>query len=486
MRLCAALAVVLVALLVVTVRGLRRPPKRPPTTEVDIAAIDPPETAAPRPTSAAPIRRESEGAAHLRGRVLFPAGVEVTEDLEVAAEDATRRVIARITDDGRFDIHLPSGRYTLVASAGLLVGVVPDVLVRSGAERDVDIRLATGAAIRGKVRAPNGVDCDVGISAVPTGRDDEIGKAETDDDRFSINGLVAGRQYDLTFRCPELRKLTLTAVSAPADGLDVALQPRPELRGAIGLTPDGDCPISTVALQVSGKTMTDQDENDASTDVGDDCSFMLAVPDQVATVTLVATGDGWHLEEQVAIPPNGDPEPICLNPPCRSEPEQELARLQLTMDGAPAPQEFSATVVADDLVSIRHRVHSCSSDESTCRMEGLKAGATYRITASGIACRAAPRHVTLARGDNQVRIPCIRQRQIEGVVRIPAGEWLDGVSVRCPGGDDMRALSGTRLFALTCNADARAVEYQIGAEGTWRSVPVASAENLTFVEIGPL
>ena len=328
MRLCAALAVVLVALVVVTVRGLRRPPKRPPPTDVEIAAIDPPETAAPRATSAAPIRRESEGVAHLRGRVLFPAGVEATEDLEVAAEDPTRRVIARITDDGRFDIHLPSGRYTLVASAGVLVGVVPDVLVRSGAERDVDIRLATGATIRGKVRAPDGVDCEVGISAVPTGRDDEIGKAESDDGRFSIQGLVAGRQYDLTFRCPELRKLTLTGVSAPADGLDVALQPRAELRGAIGLSPDGDCPISTVALQVAGKTMTDQDENDASTDVDGDCSFTLAVPDQVAIVTLVASGDGWHLEEQVAIPPNGDPAPICLNPPCRSEPERELARLQ--------------------------------------------------------------------------------------------------------------------------------------------------------------
>ena len=50
----------------------------------------------------------------------------------------------------------------------------------------------------------------------------------------------------------------------------------------------------------------------------------------------------------------------------------------------------------------------------------------------------------------------------------------------------MRALSGTRLFELTCNADARAVEYQIGAEGTWRSVPVASAESLAFVDIGPL
>ena len=35
---------------------------------------------------------------------------------------------------------------------------------------------------------------------------------------------------------------------------------------------------------------------------------------------LVAIGSGWHLEEPIAIPPLGDPEPVCLNPPCRSNP----------------------------------------------------------------------------------------------------------------------------------------------------------------------
>ena len=35
---------------------------------------------------------------------------------------------------------------------------------------------------------------------------------------------------------------------------------------------------------------------------------------------LVATGSGWNLEEPVSIPPRGDPEPVCLNPPCRASP----------------------------------------------------------------------------------------------------------------------------------------------------------------------
>jgi hypothetical protein len=485
MRWCAALAIVLVALVAVTVKHLRPPPKRPPPSDVEIAAIDPHETAAPRATSAAPIRRESDGIAHLRGRVLFPAGAEPTDEIEVVAEDQTRRVTARISDDRRFDIHLPSGRYTLVASAGLLVGVVPDVLARGGALHDVDIRLASGATIRGRLQLPQGIESDVGISAVPTGRADESGTAESDDGGFSIEGLIAGRRYDLTFQGPGVRKLTLAGVSAPADGLNVELQPRAELRGAIGFARGDDCPISHVALQMGGKTIVDGDEDEASVDVGPDCTFTLAVPDQIAMVTVVASGDGWHLEEQVAIPPKGDPEPICLNPPCRSDPGQDLARLQLTLDGDPAPREFSATVRADDLVAIRNRFQSCHSDGGTCQMQGLKPGTRVLIMARGLDCRAAPRHVTLAPGDNQVRIPCVPFRQIEGVVRIPPSEALGQLSVRCPGGDE-RPLSGTRLFALTCNADATAVEYQIGSEGTWVRVPFAATADPAFVEIGPL
>ena len=488
MRLFAALAVVLVALVVVTVRGLRRPPRRPPPTDVEIAAIDPPETAARGATSPAPIRRESDGIAHLRGRVLFPAGVEAAEDLEVAAEGPTRRVIAQITEDRRFDIHLPSGRYTLVASAGVLVGVVPDVLIGSGAVRDVDIRLATGATIRGRVRAPDDVDGEVGIIAVPTGRDEESGAPEVDDGRFSIGGLIAGRQYDIIFRGTGLRTLKLIGISAPVDGLDVELRARAEVRGAIGFPRGGECPISNAALQIGGKAIGGEDEDEASVDVGDDCSFTLVVPDQVAIVTVVATGDGWHLEEQVAIPPSGDPEPVCLNPPCRSDPTEGRARLRLMLEGSPAPLGLTATAMTDDSSSTRHRIHTCSTGADKCDIDGLRPGQTFLITAGGIDCRAAPLSVTVAPGDNHVRIPCIRQRQIEGVVRVPPGEWLGRISVRCPGGGDVRPVSGTRLFELTCKADATAVEYQIGSEGTWRSVPVplASAEDPAFVDIGPL
>jgi hypothetical protein len=94
---------------------------------------------------------------------------------------------------------------------------------------------------------------------------------------------------------------------------------------------------------------------------------------------------------------------------------------------------------------------------------------------------------TLTSGDNHVSITCIRQRRIEGVVRIPRSESGGPVFVRCPGGEE-RPVSGTRLFQLRCDADATAVEYQLAEEGPWRSVPIAKAseEDTPFVDIAPL
>jgi hypothetical protein len=488
MRWCVALAAVLVALVVVAVRGLRRPAKhRPDANAVELVPAAQAED--PGASWAAPAAREAPGPAHLRGRVLYPAGAEASDDLEVIAEDATRRVTARIGDNGQFDIHLPSGRYTLVASAGELVGVVPDVLVHPGTSRDVDIRLAAGVTIRGTLRLPDDVEADVSITIVSPGREEQSGTYKIDDGRFSIEGLIAGRPYDITFRGEGLRSLTLTGVSAPADGLDVALQARAQVRGANGFPRDGDCPISSVALQVGGKTIRDENDDEVSIDVEDDCRFQLPVPDRVEAVTVVATGEGWHLEEPVTIPLGGDPAPICLNPPC-SDPTRRGARLHLMLEGSGASQEVMVFAMEVVPSSPQHRVRSCSSEAGSCDIDGLKPGQKFVVSATGADCRGAPQEVTVAPGDNSLRIACVRHREIEGVLRIPQSEGR--VSIRCPGSDE-RAVSGTRLFSLTCRADATAIEYQIGAEGIWRRVPVASAspspspdDDPAFVDIGPL
>ncbi len=460
MRWCAALALVLVALVVVTIRGLRRPHKRPAPRQPDVAEVAPPATNAPRapsyspsPTLAPTAHGDSAGIARLRGRVLFPAGLEQTDDLEVLAEDPARRVLAQVLADGRFDIHLPSGRYTLIAAMGELVGVVPDVLARGEAGRDVDIRLSAGATIRGKLRSPSDV---VLVNAVTSGRDEATGEPSTDKGSFSIDGLIPGRRYDLNFYGQGVRALTITGVTAPADDLDVELQARAKVTGAIGFPRGERCPITHVELRSNGRTESD---DDASADVGKDCSFALLVPDQAAEVTVVAAGKGWFLEERVVIPPSGSPEPICLNPPCRSDPTEGRARLRLSLEGGPDLSLIAAQVTPIEQPSGSSAYHSCSSTGSDCDVDDLDAGETFSITASGRNCRSDPMTVTVVAGDNHVRIPCQRERRIEGIIRIPEDRQPDRVVVRCAGGD-LHPLTRTRLFRLTCGADVGALEYQ--------------------------
>ena len=483
MRWCAVLALVLVALVVVTIRGLRRPHKRPPPPEPDVAEVAPPATTAPPAPSPSPAlaptaHGDSTGIARLRGRVLFPAGVERNSDLAVVAEDPARRVFAQVLADGRFDIHLPSGRYTLIATMGELVGVVPDVLARGEAGRDVDIRLSVGATIRGKLRSPSDV---VLVNAVPSGRDDGAGEPSTDKGSFSIDGLIPGRRYDLKFYGQGVRALTITGVTAPADDLDVELQARAKVSGAIGFPRGERCPITHVELLAAGQT--DGDDDDTSADVGRDCSFALSAPDNAAEVTVVATGKGWYLEERVVIPPSGSPSPICLNPPCRSDPTEGRARLRISLEGGPDASLIAAHVTPTEQPSGRSAYHSCSSSSSHCDIEDLDAGETFSITASGSNCRGDPLTVTVVAGDNHVRIPCLRERRIEGIIRIPEDQQPDRVVVRCAGGD-LHPLDGTRLFRLTCGADVGALEYQIGTQGTWRSVPIASVGDPAFVDLG--
>ena len=60
-------------------------------------------------------------------------------------------------------------------------------------------------------------------------------------DTFSVDGLIAGRRYDLTFHGQGVRSLTITGVTAPADGLDVEMQARAKVSGAIGFPRGARC-----------------------------------------------------------------------------------------------------------------------------------------------------------------------------------------------------------------------------------------------------
>jgi hypothetical protein len=328
MRWCLALGIVLVALVALTVKvSMRRP--RTVTTIADEAASE--QAGAPReptPLSAQPRAHRPPGpafahaaAAHVFGRVLPVVDEEASfEDLKVTADDGARSFEARVFPDGRFSIHLPAGQYAVTATLGAQVGIAPSVAARPSAERELTIQLGLAASISGHVRGPDGVAVKVRLSLA--GRDSSEQTVDSEDGDFAFEGLVPGRSYDLSFRGDDLRTTTLRSVTAPAEGVAAEIDALPILRGAIGFPRGEHCPIDRVALRALDAptaTATDDATNDADSydsNVDSACQFQLPVPDGASQMLLVATGSGWNLEEPVSVPPLGDPDPVCLNPPC--------------------------------------------------------------------------------------------------------------------------------------------------------------------------
>lgn len=330
MRWCVALSLILVALIVTTVGITFHNPRRvahAPLDDREAELGDQPARAAtpatplrpyqaesaPRPIwHAAPVAHRARApVVHLQGRVMLPPGTDaedVLDGLEVIADDGTRTVTARLGPGGRFSFHLPPGRYTLDAEAGDLSGMTTDVSAGAEDDRDIAIQLGPAATIGGNLTGPD--DAEITVLASAVGATHAIGPLSVEPGKFSIEGLIPGRRYDLTFTGPKIRKATLRSIAAPASALEVALAALPVVRGTIGF-PSGDgCPIETVSLRGVGV------DADAETDVDDDCHFELTPPEGTSDVTVVAEGPGFYLEESVSIPAQGDPDPICLNPPC--------------------------------------------------------------------------------------------------------------------------------------------------------------------------
>jgi hypothetical protein len=336
MRWCAALAIVLGALLVVTAKVGRvlggshrlRPPAIPvedSRAEEPAPVTPPPPTyrpqAPPRPISRAPLagRRERTSVAHLHGRVLLSSGggdIDDLDDLQVDADDGLRLIHARLSAGGRFSFHLPPGRYTLSAESGDLAGTTLGVLAGADQEpQEIDIRLSPAATIRGTVRGPAGAE--ITLRALPVGGLHPARPQSVDDDgKFALPGLIPGRRYDLTFFGPAIRETTVRSIAAPVDRLEVVVAALPIVRGAIGFPPGETCPIETVSLHGDGIAAGD---DQPQTEVDAACRFELTPPESASGLTVVAEGPGWRLEESLAIPAQGDPEPICFNPPCRAD-----------------------------------------------------------------------------------------------------------------------------------------------------------------------
>jgi hypothetical protein len=484
MRLFAALAIVLVALLVATVRhatSKRRhdatPTAAPPTPDVadEVADDAPAPRLAPRPSYAAHASDDDippTGVAHLHGRLLPPLGrnPESLAGTTVIADDGVRSFNVQASEAGRFSFHLPPGRYELMASSERWSGSVSDVVARAGADRGIDIQLEQGATISGVLRGSPPVDA--GVSAWAAGRFIVVGDGEVSGNGFEVTGLLPGRHYDLTIRSSGARTVKLREVSAPASHLDVELVPLPVVRGAFGFPRGDHCPIKTVTV-----TFSDDADANEDGDVGADCRFEIKLPGaraSAATATIAATGSGWHVEQAIAIPAHGDPDPVCLNPPCRANPLEGAARMLVTMEGHDQPVTMVSARTDDSSDSIA----SCSDDDG-CVLEALVPNRTYHVTASAPGCQEEVRDVTVAPGDNTLRFACRRQRKIQGLLRATGAP--PSVDVRCTGG--LRNVRHSRLFAITCAADDMALQYRVLPDGAWQSAAIPTAEDLPLVEI---
>ncbi len=342
-----------------------------------------------------------------------------------------------------------------------------DVVARAGMDRAIDIQLGEAGTISGVLRGR--LPGDVRVVARFAGRFTDLRVAEVSHQSFQITGLLTGRRYDLEVSSSDFRTVSLRDVTASARDLDIELIPLPVLRGAFGFPRGGECPIERVTVTLS------DDENEGD-NVGHDCQFEITLPvaeASVQTATVVAMGSGWHVEQTITIPARGDPDPVCLNPPCRANPLDGAARMLVTMEGR------------DDRFMT---VHATTGDgpradttctDGACVLEPLGPNRTYQVTVSAEGCQEDERDVAVTPGDNTLRFTCRRERKIQGLLR--AAGAPPAVDVRCTGG--VRSVRHSRLFAITCAADDTALQYRVLPDGAWRSAAIPTAEDPPLVEI---
>jgi hypothetical protein len=411
MRLCAALALVLVALVAVTVKAWRRPHARR-ATPADVADV----TESRRNTLGGPgppgipswrrppirARRATPALGHLYGRALAPPGRDPTDllpVLSVTAHDGAHIINALTTADGRFEFHVPPGRYSLLAYARDAIGELHDVVVQQDGEREVTIPLGPSASIGGRLRAPGHAAVEILLHPTDSDGPKPASRAFPHEGKFLVDGLMPGRRYDAEFSGDDVRTLKLTGVQAPLETMDVVLEPRAVIRLAFGFRPGGRCPIDMITLHKNGDTEMAYSPSD------EQCHFELTAPLDEGIVPISATGDGWLLRTEVAIPAHGAPAPICLNPPCRAaEPIAPRGRARVAFDGAPDQGSMGAKLVPVDAPGDARL--GCGSSGNGCSVDGLSPGKTYLVTASGPRCRDGSVKWTIVAGDNDIRIPC--------------------------------------------------------------------------------
>ena len=262
--------------------------------------------------AAIPLRARHDvfGMARIYGHVVGRSGN--LDDLEVEVEDGKRSFKPKLGDQGSFEINLPVGGYTVVASAGDEGGVaeVPDL--RADESREVVLVLAANASIAGHVEGCNGRcrNVSIGVDVPSLGQREDASESDARGE-FAVGGLVPGRSYDVVFEATDRRRLVMHAVKAPRQGLVATLEPTSTLVGGFGLAPGQDCPMEEATITSPG-----DDGIDESSSFDENCRFRFTDLPEAESIHLSAEGDGWHFELDVALPAHGDPPFVCLHPTC--------------------------------------------------------------------------------------------------------------------------------------------------------------------------
>jgi hypothetical protein len=458
-----------VAVMLVGARGLarRRVPPAPspePTDEKPQPALHPRVPMfqpAPLPPAAPP---HATGLAHLRGRVIPPAGTRPAEldELTVTADDGEHEYEAETSDTGQFELHLPARPYTLTASAKGLVGTAL-VRARPGTE-EVTITLEPGVSIEGVARTPAGSKIDLEVSATRSGTGISAGEdADVVDGRFALEGLSRGKSYDVSISGPGLRTVVLRNVRAPGT-VEVELSPKAVLHGAIGFPAGSTCPIEHVSIS--------EPTGERKAVVDHSCRFSFDELEPGAEVELRASGGGWHLETRLRIPERGEPDPVCLNPPCRDLPPEPPVDLKVILTGRPDRASMRASIDLDD------GGRGCGGDDGECDLVDLTAGEVQlSVQASG--CAEVERTVILKPGHNVVTVACAALRLVEGIAR--RADTRPPAVVWCKNGEHAN-LQGKSVFELHCPRDATEILYRTGGRPAGHAALPPSA-GPAFVEL---
>jgi hypothetical protein len=467
-----ALACVCLVIVLVLWRGIRAEPRA-----AVVAKADPAPTPAVRRTSAPPPRlepprrraRAKRETAHVRGRLVGPADVSASAliaDLVVTAEEGDRRYEASLEEDATFALHVPAGAYRLVAIGSEWVGEASVVAV-GGATVEVTVVLGAAAKITGTVKAPDLSQAVVTIAGPPSARTRT--RSIEDDGSFEIAGLVAGEAYELTFSAGDAREKTLT-VTAPREALEVTLEPLPVLEGAIGYDPAEGCQIDEVEISDGAKFT-------ASADVDDECRFTIAGLPAARELTISADGGGWHFTDQILTAAEGNPPPLCLNPPCA----ERAAKATVVVEAIDARSGADLSLV----VHSERGTWPCRDQGPRCAVQ-VPVGAKVTAHARNLDCAAdAPPSITVRPGTNRIALQCHPMRIIQGVLRYPAppGATPPPFSVRCAGSSETANTRGY-LFQLHCPVETSAVEFRSIHEPLWRQARLPTGAGTVLVEIG--